>query len=36
MTEIPETLRTHREDLAVRHIDAENRNDTQTALKTFT
>lgn len=36
MTTIPETLRAHREDLVVRHIDAENRNDTDTALKTFT
>ena len=36
MTEIAETLRAHREELVVRHIDAESRNDTDTALKTFT
>lgn len=36
MKKIPDTLRAHREDLVVRHIDAENRNDTETALNTFT
>jgi steroid delta-isomerase-like uncharacterized protein len=30
------SLRAHREELVIRHIDAENRNDTETALKTFT
>jgi hypothetical protein len=33
----PDTsLRAHREELVLRHIDAENRNDTDTALATFT
>lgn len=31
-----EHLRYHREELVVRHIDAETRNDAETALKTFT
>jgi predicted ester cyclase len=31
-----ETLRAHREELVLRHIDAENRNDPETALATFT
>jgi predicted ester cyclase len=31
-----EHLRSHREELVVRHIDAESRNDAETALKTFT
>jgi hypothetical protein len=31
-----ESLRAQREELVVRHIDAENRNDTDTALATFT
>jgi steroid delta-isomerase-like uncharacterized protein len=36
MTEKDDNLRAHREALVVRHIDAENRNDTETALNTFT
>lgn len=31
-----DSLRAHREELVVRHIDAETRNDAETALKTFT
>jgi hypothetical protein len=30
------SLRAHREELVIRHIDAENRNDPDTALATFT
>jgi steroid delta-isomerase-like uncharacterized protein len=33
---IDDKLRVHREQLVLRHIDAENRNDTETALETFT
>jgi predicted ester cyclase len=36
MTDLDESLRAHREDLVLRHIDAENRNDPDTALATFT
>ena len=36
MTTPTSDLRAHREALVLRHIDAENRNDAETALATFT
>jgi steroid delta-isomerase-like uncharacterized protein len=36
MTSTGDSLRAQREELVLRHIDAENRNDAQTALDTFT
>ena len=36
MSRSAEELKAHREELVVRHIDAENRNDAVTALATFT
>ena len=36
MSRPSDNLRAHREELVIRHIDAENRNDPDTALATFT
>jgi hypothetical protein len=36
MSATSDSLRTRREELVLRHIDAENRNDTDAALATFT